>query len=211
MSSPRSHPLFSRLNPALTSIRNKRGDDERRAELLQGLQGRVIEIGSGIGANFSRYPETVDELIAVEPQPWLRARAEQAAATASVPIQVVDGDAEMLEADDAGFDAAVASLMLCSVADQDAAIGELFRVVKPGGQLRFFEHVISERPAGRRLQKIADATVYPHLIGGCHIGRDTKANIEAAGFRVTECRRIPLRLNFLTPTEPHLLGTALRP
>jgi ubiquinone/menaquinone biosynthesis C-methylase UbiE len=208
---PKAHPLFSRLHPVITSMREKRGDADNRAELVSGLSGRVIEIGSGIGANFRYYPGTVEKLVAVEPQPWLRQRAEEAAAEATISIEVVDGDAEALALPDGSFDAAVASLMLCSVDDQDAVIAELFRVVKPGGQLRFFEHVVSERPTFRRLQKVADATVYPHLIGGCHIGRDTKANIESAGFQVTACRRFPMRLNLLTPTEPHLLGTALRP
>jgi ubiquinone/menaquinone biosynthesis C-methylase UbiE len=192
-------------------MREGRGDADNRAELVAGLGGRVIEIGSGIGANFRYYPEAVETVVAVEPQPWLRRHAEEAAAKAKAPIEVVDGDAEHLDADDGSFDAAVVSLVLCSVPDPAATIGELFRVVRPGGELRFFEHVVAEHRAPRGLQKVADATLWPHMAGGCHLARDTKADIEAAGFQVTDCRRFPLRLMALSPPDPHLLGSARRP
>jgi ubiquinone/menaquinone biosynthesis C-methylase UbiE len=192
-------------------MREGRGDDRHRAELVAGLGGRVLEIGAGIGANFRYYPETIDELVAIEPEPWLRRHAEEAAGSARARVEVIDGDAELLPFDDGSFDAAAVSLVLCTVDDPIATIGELYRVVRPGGQLRFFEHVVAERPAARALQKIADATLWPHMVGGCHLGRDTKANIEEIGFQVEECRRFPLSLTFFMPPDPHLLGTALRP
>jgi ubiquinone/menaquinone biosynthesis C-methylase UbiE len=208
---PKAHPLFSRLHPVLTSMRERRGDADNRADLVAGLGGRVIEIGCGIGANFRYYPESVEKVLAIEPQPWLRRHAVEAAAAAKAPIEVVDGDAEAIEAADGSFDAAVVSLVLCSVPDPAATIGELVRVVRPGGELRFFEHVVAEHRGRRGLQKIADATLWPHMTGGCHLARDTKADIEAAGFEVADYRRFPLRLMALTPPDPHLLGTARRP
>lgn len=195
----------------LTAIREGHGDRAHRRELVAGLSGRVIEVGTGIGANFDRYPTAVDELVAIEPEPWLRKRAQQAAADAEIAITVIDGDADHLPGNDGSFDAAVVSLVLCTVPEPRRAIAELFRVIRPGGQLRFFEHVVADVPVLVRLQKLADATLWPHIAGGCHLARDSRANIEAAGFIVEDCERFPVRLARLLPAEPHLLGRARRP
>ena len=96
----------------------KAGAAADRDELLAGLSGRVIEVGAGSGLCFNHYPDTVTEVVAVEPQPYLRHLAERAAATAAVPIRVVEGSADNLPAEAATFDAAVASLVLCTVPDQ---------------------------------------------------------------------------------------------
>ena len=94
------------------------GAAEHRDELLAGLNGRVIEVGAGNGLNFRHYPAAVTEVVALEPEPYLRQRAEQATAAAPVPVTVVAGVADALPADDAVFDAGVASLVLCSVPEQ---------------------------------------------------------------------------------------------
>jgi ubiquinone/menaquinone biosynthesis C-methylase UbiE len=206
-----SYPLFSRLHPLFTRMREGRGDQENRGNLVAGLSGRVIEVGVGIGANFKYYPQAVEEVVAIEPEPWLRERAERAAAEAPVPVKVIDGDATQLPGEPGSFDAGVVSLLLCTVPEPERAIAELFRVIRPGGEFRFFEHVISERPSAVRLQKLADATIWPHVAGGCHLARDTRASIEAEGFRIEECRRFPVSLTFFMPRDPHLLGIARRP
>lgn len=174
------HPIFARVYERLSANEDQRGAGEHRAELLDGLAGRVIEVGAGNGRNFARYPETVTEVLAVEPEPRLRASGVKAAASASVPIRVVDGVAGRLPAEDASFDAGVASLVLCTVPDQDAALAELRRVIRPGGELRFYEHVVSRRPGAARVERALDATIYPPLAGGCHLARDTLAAIERA-------------------------------
>src|SRR6184192_3710117 len=124
--------------------------------MLEGLAGRVLEVGAGNGLNFVHYPDTVTEVVAIEPEPFLRARAEEAANLTTVPIRVVDGVAGRLPVDDQSMDAAVASLVLCSVPDQAAALAELRRVIRPGGQLRFYEHVHSDRQPLRTILEIAD-------------------------------------------------------
>jgi ubiquinone/menaquinone biosynthesis C-methylase UbiE len=107
----------------------------------------VLEVGAGAGLNFAYYPPSVTEVVAVEPEVHLRAQAVQKAATAPVPIRVVAGSADHLPLGDASVDAAVTSLVLCSVPDQHLALAELFRVVRPGGELRFYEHVRAPTPA----------------------------------------------------------------
>lgn len=183
--------------------------DENRARLVEGLTGRVLELGCGTGVNFARYPPTVTELIAVEPEPYLRGQAERAAASAPVPVRVVAGDADHLPLADQSVDAAVCSLVLCSVPDQESALAELRRVLRPGGRLRFYEHVAARHPVGRALQRGADSTVWPHVFGNCHLARDTEASIRRAEFQIERCERIPLREAEFP--HPHILGAAIRP
>jgi len=151
-----------------------------RGELLAGLSGRVVEVGAGNGMNFAHYPQTVHEVVAVEPEPYLRSKAEQAAREAPVTVRVVDGAASELPLEPASVDGAVASLVLCSISDVAEALAELRRVLKPGGELRFFEHVRSEQPLKARVQQTLDRTgVWPGLFGGCHCARTTVGTIES--------------------------------
>ncbi|MGH8977799.1 MAG: class I SAM-dependent methyltransferase [Acidimicrobiia bacterium] len=204
------HPVFARAYERFSVAAEAKGGSEFRDRLLAGLHGRVIELGAGNGLNFSHYPRTVTEVVAVEPESFLRARADAAARAAKVPITVLDGTADALPVADGTFDAGVASVVLCSVPDQATALDELHRVIRPGGELRFFEHVVSKRPLPALLQRIADRTIRPFLSGGCHAGRDTLAAIEAAGFVVEECERFSFRPNPIDVSSPHILGTARR-
>lgn len=207
------HPVFARVysrfaGPALA----RAGIDAYRVRLVAGLSGEVLEIGAGNGLSFPHYPATVTRLTAVEPEPRLRALAALAAPDAPVPVRVVAGRAERLPFPAASFDAAVACLTLCSVGDQPAALAEVRRVLRPGGRLRFFEHVRADSSGLRRVQRAVDATVWPLLCGGCHTGRDTAAALTAAGFSVTELDRFPFpEAGFRSPATPHILGTAERP
>jgi len=203
------HPLFARLYMRMSRKRHET-EDEHRRELLAGLSGNVIEVGAGNGLNFSLYPETVDHVLAVEPEPLLRKAASAEAATAPVRIEVVDGVASALPADDASHDAVVASLVLCSVSDQAAALTEMRRVLKAGGELRFYEHVVAHKPWAVRLQRFADATFWPRIGGGCHLARDTGAAIEKAGFTVERSEEFLFSPGAPVPALPHLLGTARR-
>jgi ubiquinone/menaquinone biosynthesis C-methylase UbiE len=108
----RSHPVFARVYAKFAEISDRRGGGEHRQRLLEGLNGRVIEIGAGSGANFCHYPTTVDEVVAVEPERYLREHAQRAAAQAIVPISLVDGSADQLPSDAESFDAGVVALGL---------------------------------------------------------------------------------------------------
>jgi ubiquinone/menaquinone biosynthesis C-methylase UbiE len=205
------NPLFARLYMRFATAAEDKGQADHRRELLAGLDGRVVEVGAGHGLNFAHYPETVSEVVAVEPEPALRRAAEQAAEQAKVPIRIVDGLAESLPGDDGSFDAGVTSLVLCSVPDQARALAELRRVIRPGGELRFYEHVRGESPRFFRFQRAVDP-VWKRINGGCHTTRDTGAAIERAGFEVEEMRRLDFRPFILVaPAKPHILGRARAP
>jgi len=204
------HPIAARLIERAMRAGERRGQDEHRRRLLDGLSGRVVEVGAGSGTNFRHYPASVTEVVAVEPEPYLRGLAEQAAATAPVPVRVVDAVSGSLPLAEASCDAGVACLVLCTVPDQERALAELARVIRPGGELRFYEHVVSHRPFEARLQRIADATFWPLLAGGCHMSRDTTAAIGQAGFRIESCDRFPFSPGPPVPAGPHILGTARR-
>jgi len=169
----------------------------------------VVEVGAGDGGNFAHYPAEVTGVVAVEPEPYLRAKAETRAFAAAIPVEVVNGTADRLPLTDGSIDAVVASLVLCSVPDQSVALAEAFRVLRPGGELRFYEHVAAE-PDTRldRIQKIADATVWSWFSGGCHVHRDTATAITTAGFTITDLDRFAFGP---IPAAPHILGRALRP
>lgn len=210
MSEKVHHPIFARLYARISAKAEAKGAAEHREEMLAGLEGRVVEVGAGNGLNFSHYPPTVAEVIAVEPEPHLRNLAKVAAADAKVNVTVVDGTATSLPVDEASCDAAVCSLVLCSVADQDTALAEVRRVLRPGGELRFYEHVLAEEPRFARFQRIVDV-VHPYIGGGCHVSRDTEAAITRAGFEITTIRRFRFAPEPLTKqAAPKILGTARR-
>ncbi|MFC7403928.1 class I SAM-dependent methyltransferase [Georgenia alba] len=210
MNDPTVHrPVFARMYPRLSRALDRAGGHELRHRLLEGLSGTVLEVGAGDGGNLPHYPPAVTAVVrALEPEPRLRRSLREAGARAAVAVDVVDGVAERLPIDDGAVDAVVCSLVLCSVRDQVAALTEARRVVRAGGQLRFFEHVRGTDPRTVRWQDLADRTVWPHIAGGCHTGRDTVGAIEAAGFTVTRMERFRFPDPGF-PRLPHVLGTAV--
>ncbi|MFC5814383.1 class I SAM-dependent methyltransferase [Nonomuraea harbinensis] len=202
------HPRFARAYDRM-SRRAEPVTGELRTRLLDGLSGRVLEVGAGNGLSFPHYPPGVREVVAVEPDDVLRAAAERAAATAPVPVRVVPGHAGALPSGPAEFDAVVVSLVLCSVPDPAGALAELRRVLKPGGELRFFEHVRSDRPVRGLLQDLV-TPVWSRVAGGCHPNRDTAAAIGAAGLVIEEHDRFTHRIPGAPPLA-HILGRARNP
>ena len=186
-----------------------RGQSERRDALLAGLRGSVIEIGCGHGPNFSHYPREVSGVVAVEPEPALRRRAEEAAESAPVPVTVLDATAEALPGDDGAYDAAVCALVLCSVPSQAEALAEIGRVLRPGGELRYYEHVVSARRPVAVLERAADV-VWSRLSGGCHMSRDTERSIREAGFEIRSTERFGFAPTVIMPSVSHVLGVAVR-
>ncbi|WP_225839498.1 class I SAM-dependent methyltransferase [Streptomyces sp. NK08204] len=211
--SPVHHPLFARCYARFSvSAEGRLGLAGVREQLLAGLSGRVIEIGAGNGLNFAHYPGTVAEVVAIEPEPHLRKLALEAAVRAEVPVDVVPGAAEALPVKSEAFDAAVLSLVLCSVRNVPRALAEVRRVLRPGAEVRFFEH---GRGGGRLMtltQEALDRTVWPVLSGGCHLARDPVAALREAGFEPGPYRRMTLPENGpKLPMSFCALGTARRP
>lgn len=203
------NPFFARIWPTIAAHETEQIRALRR-ENLAGLSGRVLEVGAGVGTNFAFYPQSVEQVVAVEPEARLAARARAAAADAPIPVQVTDATVEDFAADEP-FDAVVCSLVLCSVGDPDSVLRQLHSVLRPGGQLRYLEHVASDGWRGK-LQRLADATFWPRLLGNCHTHRDTERAIADAGFDVDDARRestfpawVPL------PVAEFALGRARRP
>ncbi|WP_225828959.1 class I SAM-dependent methyltransferase [Streptomyces naphthomycinicus] len=210
---PGRHPLFARSYARLSvGAESRLGLAGLRERLLTGLSGRVIEIGAGNGLNFRHYPGTVAEVVAIEPEPLLRRLALDAALRARVPVDVVPGAAEALPVKSEAFDAAVLSLVLCSVPDVARALGEVRRVLRPGGEVRFFEH---GRGGGRMMtltQQALDRGPWPFLAGGCHLAREPVAALREAGFRLGPHRRVMVpEKGPALPTSYCALGVAWRP
>lgn len=204
-----SNPLFVRFYRRNRKSALRRGENEHRRRALEGLAGRVVELGAGDGANFALYPSTVREVIAVEPEPRFREQATQAAQRAYVPIRVQAGTAQALPVDDGSVDAVLASLVLCTVPDQAAALAEAGRVLRPGGELRFYEHVHADHQPLQTVLEIADRSrLWPTLGGGCRPTRDTRAAIEAAGFKIERCEAFSFSPGPMIPRIPHILGIA---
>lgn len=204
-----SNPFFARVWTLMSAHETELLTGLRR-ENLAGLSGRVLEIGAGTGTNFAHYPATVDQVIAVEPEELLLEHARKAAAAAPVPVTVTGQTAESLT-DVEPFDAVVCSLVLCTVDNADDVVQQLYSVLKPGGELRYMEHVASSGWRGG-LQRVADATVWPRLFGGCHTHRHTEDALRRAGFGLDRARRqwtLPRWLPL--PVGEFALGRAVRP
>ena len=179
----------------------------RRAALIAPIDGSVVEIGAGSGANIAHY-RAATRVVATEPSAPMRERLHVKVAIAKVPIEIVDAPAERLPFDDATFDAAVGTLVLCTVDDPAAALAELRRVMKPGGRFSFIEH--GGGADGRRgVWQHRLEPVWKRVACGCHLTRDAPTMIAAAGFDVIASEEFNVRQ---TPPVllPFVQGTAVR-
>jgi ubiquinone/menaquinone biosynthesis C-methylase UbiE len=177
---------FSALYDRAFEASEEAGLREMRAQLLSGARGRVLELGAGTGLNLELYPrEGLDGLVLTEPDPHMFKQLRQRAAKVCAGAELIQAGGEDLPFDDDNFDTIVVTLVLCTVPDQPAALREISRVLKPGGQLLFLEHVRADDPG---LAKWQDRLEKPwrFLGDGCHCNRDTEANLKAAGFELSD-------------------------
>ncbi|WP_210479289.1 class I SAM-dependent methyltransferase [Naasia sp. SYSU D00948] len=202
------HPGFARAFAKAVPEMDRRGAGRHRRELLAPATGTVVEVGSGAGSSFPHYPPAVTRVVAVEPDPYLRGLSEQAAGRAPVPVQVRSGLAEDLPVADGAADVVVASLVLCSATDQEQALREFRRVLRPGGALLFYEHVRSEHPLLAGVEDLV-TPLWRRMAGNCHPNRDTLAVIRDGGFRVVGVRRFGFAPASLGPPLAHILGAAV--
>ena len=165
---------------------------EHRKALLGRVGGRVVEIGGGTGANLPFYGSAVEELVITEPEEPMARRLERKLADYSLPARVIRARAEELPLEDHSFHFAVSTLVLCTVDDPRRALDEIHRLLKPGGQFLFVEHVRADEPGLARWQDRLHG-LQVRIGHGCHCNRRTLESIEAAGFRVAELTHDRLR------------------
>ncbi len=185
------HRIFASLWEHVISRGLRPMMDPLRAEIAGQARGVVLEVGAGNGLNFARYdPARVQRVEATEPNAYMLRHAQARATAASVPVTLTQAPAEALPFSDATFDSAVATLVFCSVSDPEHSLGEVYRVLKPGGTLLLVEHVRSE---GSRSARVQDAItpICARLASNCHPNRDTAHTVERAGFHIEALRRLP--------------------
>lgn len=203
----KGHPLFAALYDRLNAAADEGWQGERRARLVSGVRGEVLEIGGGTGANLPHYRDA-DRVVVAEPDHFMRRKLRPKLSQARVPVEVSEAGAEELPFADDSFDAVVSTLVLCTVPDQGSALAEVRRVLRPEGVLLFMEHVRSPGRAARWQDRIEP--LWTKLFAGCHPNRDTVAAIEAAGFRLQNFERFdpPVPLSGFVP---HVQGAARVP
>lgn len=173
--------MKERLYDRVAASCDRAGFGDRRERLVGALEGAILEIGAGTGLNLAHY-RRADRVVALEPDRRYSRRLRARASEASVGVDVVEGTGESLPFSDGSFDHVVTTLALCSVADLDAALAEVHRVLRPGGELRFLEHVRGHDSLARWQDRLTP--VQRRVADGCHLNRDIPAAIERAGLHV---------------------------
>ena len=189
--SDRSSPASCVREGVVAYVSGQVGSDRQRSELLAGLRGRVLEVGAGDGRNFAHYPSDVSEVLAVEPEPYLRRLASHAARAAPVQVTVIDGTAERCPTRTAPSIPSSARSSCARSSTRTTALAELHRV--PHARRASCASSSTSSPNGvlaKAVQAGLDGSgIWPHLGAGCHLARDTVGAIAAAGFTVEQVRR----------------------
>lgn len=198
------HPIFAALYDLILHRAEKKFIGPHRAYLAGGATGRVLDVGAGTGLNFGYYPPAT-EVVGVEPDPHMLRRAQARAMRLRRRVVLLGEAAEDLPFPAASFDVAVTTLVFCTIPDPDRALGELRRVLRPGGQLRFLEHVRADRAGWARFQDFI-TPLWKRIGAGCHPNRDTVGAIRRSGFRIEELNRYAFGPY---PVRPFVRGVAV--
>jgi ubiquinone/menaquinone biosynthesis C-methylase UbiE len=176
------------LNDRLSARVEKAFLNSWRRELLKHVYGEVLEIGAGTGANIDHYPDQVTRLVLTEPDKHKRRILEKKISDKGLDnVQICDGTAEQIPAEDESFDCVVAFIVFCCVSNPGAALKEIKRVSKPGGYFVFLEHVAA--PEGTSIRRWQDRLNPIWRIVGDNINRETEKAIIIAGFKMKEITR----------------------
>lgn len=183
---------------------------EWRAGLLESVEGNVLEVGAGTGINLPYYPRAVRRLTLTEPDPHMRRRlARKVRDFGPARSEVIDASLDALPFPAAHFDAVVSTLVLCSVPSPDRALGEIHRVLRPGGRFLFLEHVAAHNRPGRLRWQRRLEPLWKRVAGGCHLTRRTADAIARAGFEIPDITRESMR-KAMPIVRPTIRGVAVR-
>ena len=183
----KGHKWFAAIYDRMAAPEERRFMSAVREELAGGAQGKVLEIGAGTGLNFPHYRDDV-EVIATEPDPYMRQRAQRRLAESGKNIELREASAEELPFDSDSFDTVVGTLVMCSIPHPQRALAEIRRVLKAGGEYRFYEHVRYESAFGALWQD-AVLPVWRWFAAGCHPNRNTVRAVKDAGFNITQLEK----------------------
>jgi len=185
---------------------------EWRAALLSSARGEVLEIGAGTGLNLEHYPSAIERLVVTEPDPHMRAQLDRnvRSRTENRAVEVSDASALDLPFDDATFDTVVSTLVLCSVPNLHQTLGEVHRVLRPGGSFLFLEHVAAAHGTSRRRWQGRLEPAWKWVAGGCHLTRETEDAIARSGLVPRDPTRESMRK--APPwVRPTVRGIAVKP
>jgi SAM-dependent methyltransferase len=182
----------ARIYDLVRRIGEQAGMDARRSALISRANGTVLELGAGTGLNLPHYPTGLDRLVLCEPEGHMIGRLERRIAQLGRRAEIVRAAAEALPFEDASFDTIVSTFVLCTVADPEAALDEIGRVLRPEGSLLFLEHIRSDEP---RLGRWQDRLERPWraVADGCTCNRRTLERIRHRGFTVFVTDQAPWR------------------
>jgi len=198
-----SHPHLATNYERLLALPEQLLLGRLRRTVVGPAVGQVLEIGAGTGANLCYYNNSVEQVTLTEPDPYMLWQAAEKARGLNHRLQLVQCPAEKLPFADHAFDTVVVTLVLCTVMDQAATFAELQRVLKPGGTVRFLEHVRSTSAWAAQLQDRL-TPLWRRCAAGCHLNRSTAEMMQAAGFNIVQLQRKSL------PLLPLIFGVAQR-
>jgi ubiquinone/menaquinone biosynthesis C-methylase UbiE len=194
------HPLFARLYDPVMEWPEREFLAEDREYLASGATGRVLDLGAGTGAQFPAFAaeDGIETVHAVEPDPYMRERAERKARDLDLSVEFSDASAEALPYETDSFDTVVAAFVFCTIPDPAAALDEVSRVLTPGGEFRFVEHVRADGITGLAHDLCAPA--WHAVAGGCNLNRETgRQFLSDDRFEVLEYERSESGVSRLLP------------
>ncbi len=202
---PHDHPVFTQVYKWLARAEDSGAVGKARTQISSALHGRLLIVGLGPAEDLHHLPDTVTEVVGVEPSASMRRAAQANVAAARMPVEVVDAVGEQLPLPDDSVDSVLFAYVLCSVEDPDLVVAEALRVLRPAGTIAVLEHVrAGEGTWMRRAQRFV-SPLWPRVAGGCRCDQDTRAIFEAAGLDLSGLSSPALTP--VPPVAPSLVGT----